>query len=173
MTDENVSVPTQTPLVGLQMDADTATYVGVLEGTIAALIINECKYRALLELFTGESWEATKIDVNGSVLKELAISTLVRQTGMDIARAKVLVNKRWNRYNVESPAVLPKAVPIEELSKDSLEKDSVATGLLSKDGQKMSSRLSAWKERQMASAATISDEEVSKVVAGQELSDSQ
>ena len=167
---ENISVPTKTPLVGLEMNADTATYVGVLEGTIAALVINECKYRALLELFTDESWEATRIDVNGRALMDLAVDALVRQTGMDRVRAKVLVSKRWNKYNEEAPAVVPKAVSVTQLTESSTQSDAVATGLTSKESMKMSDRLQSWKQRQIDSAATISDEEVAKAEVAEQLS---
>lgn len=175
---ENVSVPMQSVQIGLDMDADTAHYVGVLEGTIAALCINECKYRALLELLTGESWEATKIDVNGSVLMDLAVSALVKQTGMSTAKAKTLVFKRWNTRNQETPAVIPVAVSTAEVVDDanlgtSAEvspagqpgatmnipaADAVATGTVTERKREASNRLKAWKERQIADAATISTE---------------
>ena len=165
---ENISVPTQSPLVGLEMNADTAQYVGVLEGTIAALVINECKYRAVLELLTDTSWEATRIDVNGSALMDLAIDALIRQTGMDRVRAKVLVTKRWNQYNTELPATIPKAVDTSTLLNGLPESDAVATGLNKKEDVSMSEKLQAWKARQIESAATLSDEEVSKAVAAEQ-----
>jgi len=167
---ENISVPTKTPLVGLEMNADTATYVGVLEGTIAALVINECKYRALLELFTDESWEATRIDVNGRALMDLAVDALVRQTGMDRVRAKVLVSKRWNKYNEEAPAVVPKAVSVTQLTESSTQSDAVATGLTSKEALKISDRLQEWKQRQNESAARVSEEELAKAQEAEQLS---
>lgn len=151
---ETQSIPLKSATIGLDLDPEAATYVGVLEGTIAALAINECKYRALLELLTGESWEATKIDVNGSALMELAVSILVKQTGMDIARAKVLVTKRWNDKNHEAPAVIPKAVGVSTFTAGVPEMDSVATGLVEKQDLKLSERFQEWKQRQIDSAAT-------------------
>ena len=152
-SEENVSVPTQSPLVGLELSPEAATYVGVLEGTIAALAINECKYRALLELYTDESWEATRIDINGQALMDLAVDTLVKQTGMDRVRAKVLVTKRWNKRNQEAPTVIPQAVPVESLLAGTPESDSVATGL--KSSVDVSERLQSWKNRQRAEAEAI------------------
>ena len=167
---ENLSVPMQTPLVGLSMDADTAHYVGILEGTIAALCINECKYRALLELYTGESWEASRIDVNGSVLMDLAVSSLIKQTGMDRVRARILVSKRWNQYNQEAPAVIPKAVPVEEFTPETPVSDAVATELVTPVAASMSERFQDWKARQLASAADILEEDVLKATVPQDLS---
>ena len=173
--DENLSVPMQSAMVPLDMNADTAYYVGVLEGTIAALCINECKYRALLELLTGESWEGTRIDVNGEMLMELAISSLVKQTGMSIADAKILVHKRWNTYNQEIPAVIPLAVSAEQMVAGVIvgtsadvaaavgtevgtgvpAADAVATGTVTQRKLDANQRLQDWKARQIADAATL------------------
>lgn len=134
------SVPVSTPLIGLNVDQETAHYIGVLEGTIAALCINEAKYRALLELLTGDPWEETKIDFNGQVLMDIAVSALVKQTNMPLAQAKTLVWKRWNSRNLPTESVVPQAVPIEEL-----------TGGVSPD-RPLSERFKAWKAKQLAEA---------------------
>lgn len=159
--DEVVSVPLQTPQISLTMDADTAHYVGILEGTVAALVINECKYRAILELLTGESWEATRLDIKGDVLQQLAVSALVRQTGMALDRAKLLVAQRWNAKNQEAPVVVPQAVAVQP-SDASVASATVpstqGTGSAVSDspsGQDMGSRLSAWKARQQAAAEAL------------------
>lgn len=140
------SIPVQSPLIGLNMDSDTAKYVGMLEGTLAALCINEVKYRALLEILTGESWEETRIDFNGKVLMELAASTLVRQTGMSLTQAKTLVFKRWHARNHAADIIVPKAIDIDTMmdSNRSPENSSTVTA---------SERLQAWKEKQLADAA--------------------
>lgn len=145
------SVPMKNPLVGLEMDPDTAQYVGVLEGTIAALTINECKYRALLELLTGEPWEDTKIDFDGKVLMDLAVSALVKQTGMDRANAKNLVWRRWEKRNLPQESVVPAAVPVDQMVAEnhSLEK---------KKSRDMSARLAQWKAGQQAAEAEIASE---------------
>ena len=160
---EPESVPTQTPLVGLKMDSDTALYVGMLEGTVAALCVNEIKYRALLELVFDEGFEATQIGVDAKSLIDLAVSALVKQTGMSSAKARTLVLQRWNTRN-QPTAVVPKAVPAEELesllvsAKDQYKQDSQPTGTV-QPGTSMSTRYAEWKARQQASAAELPDEE--------------
>lgn len=163
--DDVVSVPTQTPQIALEMDSDTAHYVGILEGTIAALVINECKYRALLELLTGESWEGTRIDIKGDVLQGLAVSALVRQTGMDLGRAKLLVAQRWNTRNQPEATMVPVAVPVEtsERPSDTSAVPSGTPGTADPTTQgsditrvpDMGSRLSRWKAKQAADADQV------------------
>jgi hypothetical protein len=157
MTDDVVHTPMQTPLLGMDMDSDTAHYVGILEGTIAALVINECKYRALLEMLTGESWEDTKLDIKGKVIQQLAISALVKQTGMDPTRAKLLVAQRWDTRNQEAPTIVPVAVPTATLT-NSVDQPTQQTATSTTDATSqpdMRSRAQAWKERQLADAAAV------------------
>ncbi|QNJ59250.1 hypothetical protein SEA_MRMIYAGI_36 [Mycobacterium phage MrMiyagi] len=153
---ESVGVPVNIIPVGLDMDPETATYVGVLEGTIAALVINEAKYRAFLELLTGEPWEDTKLDIDGNQLMAIAIEALIKQTGMDRVRAQVLVAQRWQKRNLSTESVVPQAVPVE-----SLMTENNRPPVDSKPKVDMSQRLKAWKSRQMQDAATISESEVS------------
>lgn len=157
MTAMPESVPIQTPLIGLTMDPETATYVGMLEGTIAALVINETKYRALLEMLTGDSWEATRVDMDGNVLMGLAVSALVKQTGMDLTRAKVLVLQRWSERNLPADAIVPVAVSPAELTK-SVTGDQLPTAPSStQTSAPMTERAKAWREAQIASAARLSE----------------
>lgn len=157
MAEDVVSVPLQTPQISLEMDSDTAHYVGILEGTIAALCINECKYRALLELLTGESWEETRLDIKGDVLQQLAVSALVRQTGMALDRAKLLVAQRWNTRNQEQPVVVPQAAPLTptEPSVDAGARVAAEAVSDSPSGQDMGSRISGWRARQQAAADLV------------------
>ena len=161
MADDVVATPMQTPLIGLDMDSDTAHYVGILEGTVAALVINECKYRALLEMLTGDPWENTKLDIKGEVLQQLAVSALVKQTGMHPARAKLLVAQRWDTRNQEAPTVVPVAVPTSTLV-GSVASDTpeAPTSTTDATGQPdMRSRAQAWKERQLAEAQAVAPAE--------------
>ena len=136
------SVPLKSAPMPMDMSPDVATYVGVLEGTIAALCINEAKYRAYLELLTGEDWEDTRIDFQGNVLQELAVSALVKQTGMDRAKATVIVGKRWARRNLPVEQVVPKAEPVEHFVSPPIERD-------------MSERFRAWKQRQVTESESL------------------
>jgi hypothetical protein len=143
------SVPLKTPLIGLQMDSDTAQYVGMLEGTVAALAINEVKYRALLELLTGESWEETRIDFDGKVLMSLAASVLAKQTGMTPVEAKNLVAKRWSQYNLPAETIVPHAVSIEDATNE-------PSAQVQLDRRRdLSERVKTWRAKQQAAAAEM------------------
>lgn len=158
MADDVVSVPLQTPQISLEMDSDTAHYVGILEGTIAALVINEAKYRAILELLTGENWEGTRLDIKGDVLQQLAVSTLVRQTGMTLDRAKLLVAQRWNTKNQPEATLVPQAVPVTPtaLAVDPSAPEAETPASDQTSGQDMGSRLSRWKAKQLEEASDTS-----------------
>lgn len=105
----------KSPLVGLDLSPQAATYVGVLESHLAAYAIQEAKFRALLELLTGNNWDTTKLDFDGRMLQAIAADALVSK-GMSVADAKVLVAQRWNEMNEPEPAVVPKAVTPEDFS---------------------------------------------------------
>ena len=89
------SVPLRAPLIDLQMDSDTAYYVGMLEGTIAALVVNEVKFRTLLELLTGDKWDSANMPQDPNALAALAVSMLIKQTGIDQSKAESLVAQRF------------------------------------------------------------------------------
>lgn len=133
------SIPLKSAQIGLDMDPETATYVGMLEGTIAALVISDLKSRTLLELLTGESWEAAKVDFDGKILVGLAVSALVKQTGMSPTAAKTLVMKRWNEKNHPADYVVPQAVSI----------DTITGGETPIKPMPMSDRVKEWRARQL------------------------
>ncbi|QGJ90080.1 hypothetical protein HWC80_gp039 [Mycobacterium phage Indlulamithi] len=142
------SVPLQPAAIGLNMDPETASYVGMLEGTIAALVISDVKNRTLLELLTGDGWEAARVDFNGDALIGLAVSALVKQTGMSTANAKILVMKRWAERNHPADYIIPQAVSIDQM-----------TGNVPTSGQDvpaMSERVKAWRAKQQAEIAELS-----------------
>lgn len=131
---------TQNPLVGLQMDSETAHYVGILESQLAAHAIQEAKFRALLELLTGESWETTRIDLDANGLKKIAEDGLIKKAGLSRTDARVLVHKRWNNLTAGT-APTPKAVSIEEMAPESVAAQAVSP-------VSMADRLAGWKARQ-------------------------
>jgi hypothetical protein len=140
------SVPLKPVPTPMDMSPDVATYVGVLEGTIAALCINECKYRWFLELLTGEPWEQTRIDIDGKGLQELAVSALVRQTGMSQAKARIIVSKRWNERSNATEQVVPQAISVESMVSN--EKVEFAR-------PDMTERFKAWRKRQLDTAKNL------------------
>lgn len=145
------SVPVRRVPLPAEMDSDTAIYVGVLEGTLAALCVNEAKYRCYLEILTGEPWEDTRIDYNGNMIRELAVSALVRQTGMDRSKAIALVEKRWEDRNLPKEQVIPVAVPPEEF----IAGDASNRSQENNSRPEMSERFRAWRERQLADATDL------------------
>lgn len=99
------SIPLQVPLIDLQLSSDAAHYVGMLEGTVAALVVNEIKYRTLLELLTGDKWDAAELPQDPNDLMALAVSMISKQTGLDEIKAKSLVAQRFGE--VKSKPVIP------------------------------------------------------------------
>jgi hypothetical protein len=141
------SIPLQAPLVGLQMDSDTAQYVGMLEGTIAALVINEVKYRTLLELLTGDSWEAVKVGPEPDAIVTLAVSTLMKQTNMDEYKARKLIALRWANHNNDSGSVVPQGITGTTTPR-ATRPDTVVT-------PSMADRFKSWKARQEQAASEL------------------
>ena len=131
------SIPINTPLADMDMEPDVALYVGLLEGTIATQVITINKFRALLELLTGEKWDDVKLDPNGEKLKEISINSLVKQTGMSKAQATILVQRRWNEHN-------------EPEANHSPENDSVSA--TPTPTQPMSEKARLWRAKQLAEA---------------------
>lgn len=142
-----IGKPVKSPLIGLEMTPETATYVGILEAQLAAYAINEAKYRALLELLTDEPWDTTKVDVDGKLLMDIATDALVRR-GMDRVKAKVTVNKRWNNHNAEIVPT-PTSAPIDQTLPAEMNAPLV-------DPVPMKERLADWKGRRAAEAAESS-----------------
>lgn len=148
------SVPVRSAPMPLDMSPDVATYVGVLEGTLAALCVNEAKYRSFLEMLTGEPWEDTRIDYNGNMIRELAVSALVRQTGMERSKAVVLVEKRWADRNLPKEQIVPVAVGVQ----DFIAGDASNRSQENNSRPEMSERFKAWRDRQVAEAADLDSE---------------
>ena len=127
-------VARQSPLVGLEMSPEVAKYVAVLEGRLASYAIQDAKYRALLELLTGDSWEDSSFDASGRMIMQVAEEALVKG-GMSRTAAKTTVAKRWNASNVSTKQV-SRAVPLETVMPQRI----VAVGT-------MKERLQEWKTR--------------------------
>lgn len=112
-------VNVQTPLVGLEYTPETGVYIAKLEASLAEACIRDARFRALLELVTGEQWDDVELDVDnaGPQLMRIAEDTLVLRTGMDRAKARTLVAKRWDYFNKSrslEEVVVPQAVPVEQ-----------------------------------------------------------
>lgn len=178
MTNEE-SVPIRTVHMPVDMDPETATYVGMLEGTIAALVISDVKNRTLLELLTGDGWEAARVDFKGEAMMALAESALMKQTGMDRVRARMLVARRWQERNHPADYVLPQAVAPQDYATTVQGAAQAAQGSTpstaatvgaraaqsatsSQYGAPMSERVKDWRARQLADAEKVAQEEAEK-----------
>lgn len=147
----------QSPLVGLEMSPETATYVGLLERQVAAYAIQEAKFRALLELITGDSWETTKLDMDGKALMAVAVSSLVNRAGLSVAQAKTVVTQRWNTVNQVTTVPTPESTTIEEIVSQSQQAKEAEPLAPMASGLSMQQRLADWKARQTQAAATVSE----------------
>ena len=143
----------QSPLVGLEMLPETATYVGLLEAKLCAYAVQEAKFRALLELITGESWESTRLGEDSAALQALAVDALVKSTGATVASAKAYVSLNWNRLNQVETTPVAQAVPIEEMVQQ-IQSQTPADVPVTPPVMSMTDRLRAWKAAQSESLAT-------------------
>ena len=146
----------QSPLVGLEMTPETATYVGILERQVAAYAVQEAKFRALLELLTGDSWETTKLDIDGKAIMAVAVDALVKRTGLSMAQAQALVTKRWNTVNQVTTAPTPSSTTIEQIVSEANASNPNAVVSRPGAGLSMAQRLASWQERQKQNASTVS-----------------
>lgn len=160
----NESVPIRSVHMPMDMDPETATYVAMLEGTIAALVISDVKNRTLLELLTGDGWEAARVDFNGQAMMGLAESALIKQTGMDRGRARLLVARRWQERNHPADYVVPQAVSPQDYAADALASTQSArnSATSSQLGPSMSDRVKDWRARQLADAEKVAQREAQK-----------
>lgn len=87
-------VAMKSPLNDLKMDEQTSLYVGVLERQLMGLTINDARYRALLELLTGEEWDDMKTDFEDGEIKKIAIASLEKKLGISNEAARKIVRDR-------------------------------------------------------------------------------
>ena len=112
-------VNVQSPLVALEANPDTATYIGTLERAVATLVIRDAKFRALLELLTDETWDDVAVDrMDNDQLITVATANLALRLNISIEDATVIVNQRWVAHNsstaLETPTEMPQ--PVVQLS---------------------------------------------------------
>lgn len=152
------------------MTPEVATYVGLLEAQLGAYAVQEAKFRALLELITGESWETTRLDIDGNALKALAADALVKSTGATVASASAYVSLNWDRLNQVTTAPVPSAVPVEEMV-EQIQSSAPAANTVVEPPQQLSmtDRLRAWKERQSEALATETASAESETVVTEEV----
>lgn len=86
-------VALRSPLANMQMDAEAAAYIGVLERRVAALFLNEQKFLALMELSTGQKWETMIVDFEGNEIEKIAIAAVTNSLKVTDAEARRIVRE--------------------------------------------------------------------------------
>lgn len=92
-------VAVKSPLIGLQMDDQTALYIGVLERQVLALTVNELKFRALLELATGEEWDDMKTNFEEGAIRDIAVAIVQKKQNVSLGQARKIVKEREDAAN--------------------------------------------------------------------------
>lgn len=90
-------VAVKSPLLGLIMEPEVAAYVGALERQIAALSINEVKFRALLEVLTGEEWDNMKTEFESKEIFDIGVAYAEKRLGL-----KNMEARKWVRDRMEA-----------------------------------------------------------------------
>ena len=86
-------VAVKNPLIEMEMDEAAAAYMGSLERQILGLTIQELRYRALLELLTGEEWSDIAADLEAGEMEKIAVDAMQRK-GIDRRKARRIVASR-------------------------------------------------------------------------------
>lgn len=87
-------VALKSPMMGIELNEEAAAYVGVLERQVVGLTINEMKYRALLEMLTGEAWDDLKHDLEEGELESIAIAAVEKKLQVSNGQARRIVRER-------------------------------------------------------------------------------
>lgn len=87
------------PLGGMTTDAQGALYMAALERKLAALTINEMRYRTLLEMLTGEPWEEINTDITKGDLMKVATTATHRRLARSMAEAEAQVKANIEKAN--------------------------------------------------------------------------
>lgn len=89
------------PLIDLDMNDETARYVGALERKLLRFTLDNLKLRTVLELLTDQSWDDEAYPDEAQELRRIAQDALVRRLGMSANDAAAVVAERWAKYNPE------------------------------------------------------------------------
>ncbi len=94
---------TRHPLIELVYNDETGRYIGMLERKLLKLQLDDLKFRALLELLTGDSWDDYSFSAEDDEIKKLAQDALSRRLQISPSDARKLVNERWEAHNPGPP----------------------------------------------------------------------
>ena len=94
---------TRHPLIDLIYNDETGRYIGMLERKIIKYQIDDLKFRTLLELLTGDSWDDYRFSDEDGEIRNLAQDALKRRLGISHEDAAKLVAERWVAHNPPEP----------------------------------------------------------------------
>lgn len=97
-------VAIQDPLGDMTTDEKGAFYQAALERKIIALSLSEMRYRALLEMLTGQPWEEISTDINAGELKKVATTATARRLARSMEQAEKIVEANIAAANEEAKA---------------------------------------------------------------------
>lgn len=86
-------VAIKNPLIEMEMDEAAAAYMGSLERQILGMTIQELRFRAVLELLTGEEWSDIAADMEAGEMEKIAVDAMQRK-GIDRRKARRIVASR-------------------------------------------------------------------------------
>jgi hypothetical protein len=92
-------VALRSPLLDLQLDPIASLYVGHLERQLLAYQINDIKYRALLEMLTGEAWDDLATDLENKELFDIAVALTEKKLGVGNMEARRIIRQRQAKAN--------------------------------------------------------------------------
>jgi hypothetical protein len=94
-------VALRSPLLDLQLDPQAALYVAHLERQLCVYQINEVKFRALLEMLTGESWDDLALDLENKQLFDIAVALAEKKLNVTNMEARKIIRARQAQANSE------------------------------------------------------------------------
>lgn len=87
-------VKIKSPLADLTYDDQTGLYIGALERQVLGLTIQDLRFRALLELITGEEWDDMKTEFEQNEIEAIAVRAVEKKLGVKHAEARKIVRER-------------------------------------------------------------------------------
>lgn len=86
-------VAVKNPLLEMECSEEAAAYIGVLERQLLGMTVQELRYRALLEVLTGDDWSDIAADLEAGEIEKIAVEQLVKK-GVDRRKARRVVGER-------------------------------------------------------------------------------
>jgi len=95
--------PTRHPLIELVYDDPTGRYIGMLERKLVVMTLEHTRFRALLELLTGDVWDDKPFTAEDKEIWDIAIQALMQRLQLSQEDARKLVAERWEATSPPEP----------------------------------------------------------------------